>query len=453
MLYVCLPLAAALTTAHVAPMPRVALSPMRTAGSFMKEKICVDEICPPEDFDIDDLKPLVQAVAPPAVEGLGYAEDSRKFRRTVYMHDEWVRHRSSDRFFTQMKNLGKSGVGKNLATELGFSTGTASFVVLMNMLLIKYQDLSGASHPGPLADFWPGGAFSLPAMPFTIAMPALSLLLVFRTNTGYARWNEARTLWGGIVNTCRNIARQANQYYPDTPEGNLQRDRIAGTTAGFAKCLRNFLRGPSDDPTLRLELQALADAGLIPPGQVDACMAAKNRAMFMVSAISANLRGTKGLDAIDRSRMDVNLNTLVDITGACERIFKSPVPLIYTRHTARFLTSFIVLLPFALFEATGGSWNHITTIPMTTFLAFFLFGIEEIGIQIEEPFSILPLEALCDGAIEATMNEMTSAETINSFAFDDYYTESLERARFLMQAGDTYQQHERNLQQHNESPE
>ena len=31
----------------------------------------------------------------------------------------------------------------------------------------------------------------LPALPFSILMPALSLLLVFRTNTGYSRWNEA----------------------------------------------------------------------------------------------------------------------------------------------------------------------------------------------------------------------------------------------------------------------
>ena len=40
--------------------------------------------------------------------------------------------------------------------------------------------------PGPL--MLP--ALMLPALPFTILMPALSLLLVFRTNTGYARWNE-----------------------------------------------------------------------------------------------------------------------------------------------------------------------------------------------------------------------------------------------------------------------
>ena len=34
----------------------------------------------------------------------------------------------------------------------------------------------------------------LPALPFTILMPALSLLLVFRTNTGYSRWNEVSEL-------------------------------------------------------------------------------------------------------------------------------------------------------------------------------------------------------------------------------------------------------------------
>jgi len=55
---------------------------------------------------------------------------------------------------------------------------------------------------------------ALPALPFTIMMPALSLLLVFRTNTAYARWNEARTLWGGVVNSCRNVVRQSNTFFP-----------------------------------------------------------------------------------------------------------------------------------------------------------------------------------------------------------------------------------------------
>jgi len=94
------------------------------------------------------------------------------------------------------------------------------------------------------------------------------------------------------------------------------------------------------------------------------------------------------------------------LTGACERIFKSPIPLVYTRHTARFLTVFCTLLPFGLWGPMDGSWNHWLTIPIAYGIAFFLFGVEEMGIQIEEPFSILPIEAFCNGAIAATMEEM-----------------------------------------------
>ena len=44
---------------------------------------------------------------------------------------------------------------------------------------------------------------------------ALSLLLVFRTNTSYARWLEARQAWGRIVSHCRNIMRQATLWLED----------------------------------------------------------------------------------------------------------------------------------------------------------------------------------------------------------------------------------------------
>jgi predicted membrane chloride channel (bestrophin family) len=138
-------------------------------------------------------------------------------------------------------------------------------------------------------------------------------------------------------------------------------------------------------------------------------MKAKNRPMFMLNAMSAAVRKAD-IDPISRSRIDASISTLVDLTGACERVFKSPVPLVYTRHTSRFLATFLLFLPFGIWPAMGDSWNHWATIPATTMIAFFLLGIEEIGIQIEEPFSILPLEALCNGAIAATIDELVSAK-------------------------------------------
>ena len=44
--------------------------------------------------------------------------------------------------------------------------------------------------------------------PFSLTSFALSLLLVFRTNTSYARWDEARSIWGGVTNRSRDILRQ-----------------------------------------------------------------------------------------------------------------------------------------------------------------------------------------------------------------------------------------------------
>src|SRR6478752_7782589 len=35
---------------------------------------------------------------------------------------------------------------------------------------------------------------------------AISMLLVFRTNTAYDRWWEGRRQWGALVNTSRNLA-------------------------------------------------------------------------------------------------------------------------------------------------------------------------------------------------------------------------------------------------------
>ena len=58
------------------------------------------------------------------------------------------------------------------------------------------------------------------------------------------------------------------------------------------------------------------------------------------------------------ARIDQTISTLVDLTGANERIFKSPIPLVYTRLTARFLTIFLTLLPLALWAPLADTWNH-----------------------------------------------------------------------------------------------
>lgn len=41
-----------------------------------------------------------------------YGEESRKYRRTVYSHEDWVKHRSPDRFIKNILSTTKSGIYK-----------------------------------------------------------------------------------------------------------------------------------------------------------------------------------------------------------------------------------------------------------------------------------------------------------------------------------------------------
>ena len=82
----------------------------------------------------------------------------------------------------------------------------------------------------------------------------------------------------------------------------------------------------------------------------------------------------------------------------------SQVPLVYTRHTGRFLALWILLLPFALVKELGDSFLMV---PVCSLVGVFFFGIEELGVQIEEPFSILPLEDYVD-CIERNVRQLLS---------------------------------------------
>ena len=51
-----------------------------------------------------------------------------------------------------------------------------------------------------------GWAKDLPGAAHSLTGAFLGLLVTFRTNNSYGRYWEARTVWGGIMNTCRSLA-------------------------------------------------------------------------------------------------------------------------------------------------------------------------------------------------------------------------------------------------------
>ena len=85
---------------------------------------------------------------------------------------------------------------------------------------------------------------------------------------------------------------------------------------------------------------------------------------------------------------------MIDTLGNCERILKTPIPLAYAIHLKQLLLLYCLALPFQMVRDL--TWG---TGPVVALISFTLFGIEEIGIEIENPFghdaNDLPLDNIC----------------------------------------------------------
>jgi len=338
--------------------------------------------------------------------GSEFSEAQRPYRRTVFMHNEWVAHRSTDRFFKSMTSILESGVLRARYSEVLIVIAFSAFLSVYNGISGGFMDFNDVTQPALLPHL---PVLSIPIAIFTLTSPSLGLLLVFRNNAAYGRWDNARKVWGSIINKTRSLVRQANTFftedrYPGFGSFRDFRRRVAAETSAFTRCLRCFLRGKEDEEALRIELAQLG----FTPDEVKSYMGAGNRQVFALQKIAETMR-LYGMDGRDRARMDQTLSDLCDDVGACERIFKTPIPIVYTRHTSRFVGTWLALLPLGLW-GVDKSWNHLASIPVSGLIVFFLLGIEELAQQIEEPFGILPMEAFCDGAIGPALWEMVNAE-------------------------------------------
>ena len=330
-----------------------------------------------------------------------YSEASRRYRRTVFTNEDWLQHRSSTRLFGNLSGTLTSGVVRSLVTEVTAVATIGALACAWNGAIEGFQDFGDVARAPLLPNVHDAFLARLPALPFTLASPALGLLLVFRTNASYALWVEARVAWGRVVSHCRNVMRQSALWMNADVETAAKKKalrRVRGAAWAFSRCLANRLSGPEDETPLRVELETRLESAA-----AARLLRAPNRPLQALADL-ASVMNALPIDEKRRVEMDKSVILLGDALETCERIFTSPVPLVYTRHTARFLSCWLLLLPLALWEPFATSWNHVAVVPATTLVAIFFFGIEELAVQLEEPFSILPLGALCgtvwDGGVE-----------------------------------------------------
>lgn len=202
---------------------------------------------------------------------------------------------------------------------------------------------------------------------------ALGLLLVFRTNTAYDRYWEGRKIWERLLSTLRDIGRMT-AIYSDSMQSS-QMLRIVHLLCAFPVVLQEHTQGFCKPEKLK---------GLLTTQEIRLINQMTNRPFYVINLLSKEIRlipDSVSFTPRERQAMFKYVDDMSRSIGCCERIVQTPVPLTYARHTSRFLSLWTLALPLCAVGELG--W---LVIPFTSFVTWALFGIQEIGMTIEEPF-------------------------------------------------------------------
>ncbi|HBB30605.1 MAG TPA: hypothetical protein DC064_01815 [Cyanobacteria bacterium UBA9273] len=237
----------------------------------------------------------------------------------------------------------------------------------------------------------------------------LGLLLVFRTNTAYDRFWEGWHIAGMTIFTGRNLSRQMwmNIAEPSL-EDRQQKAAHLRLIAVFFMAMTQHLRREGVDERFK---------SLLSPKQYSELERASNMPLKITQWIGAYLSqqyAQQQIDTIQFAAQNRLLDQLVECLSRCERILNAPMPKAYSMHLRHLLILYCWALPFQMVKDL--QW---WTIPVVGVVAFALFGIEAIGLEIENPFGYdandIPLDNLCrklHNDIEELIASATETESL-----------------------------------------
>ena len=223
-----------------------------------------------------------------------------------------------------------------------------------------------------------GVKIPLDTAPFPMVGISLAIFLGFRNNASYARFVEARHIWGQLLIAARALASQALTYLPQETSG-LDRELLLRRLVAFVYALKHQLR--QTDPQQDL-------ARHLPAGDVQRLQGMAFKPVALLHWVRAMLH-----DAAQRQpgqtqllwMLDTQLNDLAATVAGCERIRNTPIPYPYGVLVHRTVYMYCFLLPLGLVDAIG-----MATPLISVFVAYTLFALEAIAQQIAEPFGLAP---------------------------------------------------------------
>lgn len=231
-------------------------------------------------------------------------------------------------------------------------------------------------------------------VPFSLIGLSLAIFLGFRNSTSYARYWEARTLWGILLNETRALVRQALTHVDDQAHTRV----MAMYLIAFIHALRHQLRSSDSAADLRR---------LLSPEDCQQLngLRYKPAALLLFAGHWIRERRQEGtLLPVLVPAMDSSMGRLGEALGGCERIASTPIPFTYAVLIHRTIFFYCLLLPFGLIDSIG-----LMTPVIAAFIAYTFFALEAVAAEIEEPFGLsqndLALDAM-SGMIEETLREM-----------------------------------------------
>lgn len=260
--------------------------------------------------------------------------------------------------------------------------------------------------------------FSLPFSTAAILGSALAIFLAFRNNSSYGRWWEARTLWGGIVNSSRVLARlvvtfadsHRRQAQYEAVRSEAFKKRLTYLQIAWVWALNYHLRRTQKWDLLRPFFTKEAD--------FEAVGAAQNKPNYIQLLMGRHLYAAMAdgtLGGFDSFQIEGQLLALANYQGGCERIKNTPLLRQYHYFTKLFLFTFMLVLPFSLIGDFARMDMPALMIPISVLISFVFGVMGKVGEVNEDPFENLitdvPLDALCN-TIERDLRETLGEQSL-----------------------------------------
>lgn len=220
----------------------------------------------------------------------------------------------------------------------------------------------------------------------TMVGVALGLLLVFRTNTAYGRYWEGRCQLGQLSVAVRNLSLRTNSVVP--VECVDYRETMAKLIEAYVLVVKETIQGNADGSYREF----------LPESSVDHINRFSNPPygiLSVLSDMSRDLVKNNWVEPPEYNAFSSDVNQCLASFRALCRIRSTPMPFAYVNHLKIFMFLYFITLPFALVSLFG--WGAVV---VNVAIAYVLVGIEEIGVEIEDPFgddpNDLPVEQICD---------------------------------------------------------